>query len=88
MQYCANEYCAENAMKHSVYCEIHSGFSVIDFDDAHAKWIRNKRKEKSVYVYVCGSIRRHGGFCKKKIAKHLDGIHCIGHQKSITMIFY
>ncbi len=51
-------------------------------------WITNKRKEGSFYVYVCGSKKRHGGYCKKKIAQHLDKIHCRGHQKNITMIFY
>jgi hypothetical protein len=88
MQYCANEYCIENAMKNSKFCQVHSGYARINFDAAHLAWMRNKTKIKSSYVYVCGSFKRHGGFCKKRIANHLDKIHCIGHQKNITMIFY
>ena len=79
MNYCENETCIEYAMHQSVFCEMHSEcFSIINFDDTHAAWMRNKRKVKGgSYRYTCGAKKKNGQYCNKKPMP--DRLHCRGH---------
>ena len=39
---------------------------VISFEEAHAEWMKNKKKrENGTFVYICGKPLKNGGVCQK-----------------------
>ena len=50
-----------------MYTRSQAKYPVIDFEEAHAAWMKNKKKrENGTYVYICGKPLKNGVFCQKK----------------------
>ena len=51
-------------------------YPVIDFDEAHTEWIKNKKKiGNGTYVYICGKPLKNGVLCKNIDTKNGCSIH-------------
>jgi len=59
-------------------------FTSIDFDDAHNRWIQNKRKlSNGMYRYICVGFFKNGNQCNRKplVGKNTCKIHDINPSK-------
>ena len=84
LELCSVEDCADYAMIHLAVCCEHANLPIINFGMASDAWMRNKKRQGSMYVYVCGVTKSNGTVCKRKIYQNQTSYKfnqtCRGHS--------